>query len=187
MGQPKQLLSIGEESLLRRAAKLALEVTDSVIVVLGAYADELRRQLDDIDLTVVVNHNWQAGMGTSLHAGLITAPHQTAAALFMLCDQPGLTSSHLHRLIATWRGSDRPMVASGYDGIAGVPAIFSRECFAELLAIRPETGAKQLLAARADKVAIVPFPDGSFDLDTPEDYTRWSSAPHRGYEHGRCG
>ena len=36
-------------------------------------------------------------------------------------------------------------------------------------------GAKQVLARDPTRVAVVPFPAGAIDFDTPDDYERWAT------------
>jgi len=68
------------------------------------------------------------------------------------------------------------MVASGYGGSVGVPTLFARALFPALRALDPAAGAKQLLARAPERAAVVPFPAGAIDLDTPADYERWVAA-----------
>jgi CTP:molybdopterin cytidylyltransferase MocA len=58
----------------------------------------------------------------------------------------------------------------------GHPVIFDRAMFAALRAADPATGAKAVVRARQHEIVNVPVEDeGAFvDLDTPEDYRRWS-------------
>jgi len=36
-------------------------------------------------------------------------------------------------------------------------------------------GARSVLESEGDGVALVEFPDGAFDVDTPEDWARWQA------------
>ena len=62
------------------------------------------------------------------------------------------------------------IVASAYGEARGVPALFSRELFAEMTALEGNGGAKQVIANHPDDVAAVCFPEGAVDVDTPRDY-----------------
>jgi molybdenum cofactor cytidylyltransferase len=59
------------------------------------------------------------------------------------------------------------IVASAYGEARGVPALFSKELFGEITALKRNEGAKQLIAKHADDVATVCFPEGAVDVDTP--------------------
>jgi molybdenum cofactor cytidylyltransferase len=183
MGQPKQLLPFRGRSLLQHAAEVARDAgCDPVVVVLGANADRLRAELDGRAVTVAENPDWGDGPGTSVRTGAAAAEAAgTDAIVFLLCDQPLVDAEHVVRLIAAQRESGKPMAASGYSGTTGVPAVFARECFADLRALARAAGAKQLLARRPDAVAVVPFPAGAVDLDTPEDYTNFTVGEAHGH------
>jgi molybdenum cofactor cytidylyltransferase len=176
MGRPKQLLPFGDRSLLRHGVEVALAAEcGPVVAVLGAEVERLRPELDGLPVEVLANGDWELGPGTSVRAAVdaVDANPRVGALVFLLCDQPLVSADHIHRLIEEHQTTGFPMVASGYAGTLGVPALFSRECFLALRALDPAVGAKQLLARRPDTVAAVPFPDGEIDLDTPEDYARW--------------
>lgn len=175
MGRPKQLLPWHGRTLLRHAVEVACGSTHGpVVVVLGHGAAELAPEMDGLRVHVVENANWERGPGTSVRAGaiLVESLSEVEAAVFLLCDQPLVDEAHVGRLIAAWRESGRSMAASGYAGTAGVPALFDRGCFPALRGLEPTAGARQLLACRPYAVAVVPFPAGAIDLDTPEDYER---------------
>lgn len=170
MGRPKQLLPYRGRSLVRHAvAAAAGGGCEPVVVVTGAHAAEVEAELAGV--RVVRNDDWRAGPGTSVWAG-VTAVGDADAVVFLLCDQPHVDAGHVRRLLDEYRVSGRPMVASAYADAVGVPALFDRSCFAELAAVDPAAGAKQLLARDRDRVAVVPFPAGGADVDTPADYAR---------------
>jgi len=176
LGQPKQLVRLEGESLLHRTARLALEAGCSpVLVVLGFEAETLRAELHGLHVDVVVNHEWQEGMGASLRSGmeaLRDSDPQPHAVLILVCDQPRLTADHLRTLLARHQ-SARPVAitASVYARRAGVPAIFSAKLFSALLASSGDRGARDLIRAHAAEVQGIPWPAGELDLDLPEDLT----------------
>jgi len=88
----------------------------------------------------------------------------------MLCDQPFVTAAVINNLVAAFRSNGTGIVASEYGGTVGVPALFGREYFAALAALNGAAGAKQIIAAHSSDVVRVPFPKGTTDIDTPEDY-----------------
>jgi molybdenum cofactor cytidylyltransferase len=72
----------------------------------------------------------------------------------------------------------KPIVACAYKGTTGVPVLFDRTLFAELLLLQGQEGAKKILKAHAHEVAIIPFEQGSIDIDTPDDYERLLKLSH---------
>lgn len=174
MGEPKQLLAYQGTNLLQHTIDTALSLDATpVVVVLGAHAAKIRANLDESRLLIAINPDWHEGMGGSLRTGLQTLldTHQdVSTVIFLLCDQPLLSASTLNHLIATHERTGFDIVASEYDGALGVPALFARSMFAELLALRGETGARQIIRAHRDQAVGVAFPDGAIDIDTPADY-----------------
>lgn len=187
MGQPKQLLVWQGESLVHRAVKTALTIDcQLVILVLGAHVKEIRSKIETWQnpeparLIIVENPDWQEGMSTSVKTGLQTLlkiKPNIDAALVMLTDQPLLTSEHLLKLIKQMTDvrcqvPEKNIVASLYNNRPGVPALFDKKWFGELLQLSGDQGARALFQKHADEVLAIPFPEGAFDLDTPEDYKK---------------
>lgn len=175
MGQPKQLLSVNGEPLIRRVTLIALEANlRPVVVVLGADAERIRPRLEDLAVLIVENPQWQEGVASSLRAGVgaITCDAPQARGLIvMLADQPRLPAAHLTRIEAAQRASSRTIVATDYGDHLGPPAYFGRQHFPSLQALRGDVGARELLRAFAVESIAMPAGAGP-DLDSPADYAR---------------
>lgn len=173
MGRPKLLLRLGGKSLVRRAAETALAACDRVVVVVGAQADRMRRELHDLPVTIAENPDYEAGLSTSLRRG-VEAAADADAVLVLLADQPAITPDHLRVLIEAWRRERPPIVACAYRGTVGPPAVFDRAVFGELTHLEGDAGAKILIAAHPEAVRI-PLEEAAVDVDTPEDWARLQS------------
>ena len=177
LGRPKQLLYYGGQSFVRRAARAALEAGCApVAVVVGPDRDKIAPELRDLAVIILPNESWRRGMGTSIRAG-VEALKDCDGLLILGCDQPRVDSTLIRQLVARQEETQKPMVASAYAGTRGVPAVFGRSCFAELLSLGDKQGAKVLLVARPHDVATVDFPGGAMDIDTPGDWERLASHP----------
>lgn len=172
MGSPKQLLHYRGESLVRRAVKTAVEsMCDRVVVVIGNDAQRVRHELDALPVSAIENHNWRAGMSSSVRAGMEElAKDDLDAVILMLCDQPFVTAGVLNNLVATHLRTGKPIVASSYEGAQGAPAFFSRELFDQLNSLTSDEGARRIILKYPQSVATVVFPEGAFDVDTPHQY-----------------
>jgi CTP:molybdopterin cytidylyltransferase MocA len=174
LGQPKQLLTYGGETLLDRAIRLAGEAGAApVLTVLGSNREVILASADLNPAVPVINNDWERGIATSIHAGLESldaiAPHANAA-LILSCDQPRLTADHLRELIETFATQAEPsIVASTYAGVVGIPAVFPRIAFPHLLALRGDKGARAILAQPPCPLISVTFSGGEVDIDQPED------------------
>jgi molybdenum cofactor cytidylyltransferase len=179
MGSPKQLLEFRGQTLLRRAASAALEAgCRPVIVVTGANAAASRKALRGLDVREAENEQWESGISSSVRVGIegmVTAEPRVNAVVLMVCDQPFVTREIVAGLVATHRETARAIIASSYGGTYGVPALFSREYFAELTTLKGAAGAKQVIQEHLPKVHLLPFPEGEIDVDTPDDFARLES------------
>jgi molybdenum cofactor cytidylyltransferase len=179
MGQPKQLLRFEGETLLNRAIRVGLETQCCpVIVVLGSAAETLQEGINASRARIVVNQSWAEGMSSSIRCGLheleAAATDKIDAAIFMLCDQPLITSDIVRRLVDVYHSRRTLLVASEYEASGektrGVPALFSRALFPELMELRGAQGAKRVIARHVAEATVIAVPEAAFDVDTADDY-----------------
>ena len=172
MGSAKQLLRYGGQRLIRRAAETAIgSLCDPVVVVIGNDAQRMRDELGTMPVSVIENQDWRDGMSSSIRAGMEELLKDDAdAVVLMLCDQPFVTAEILNDLIFTHFKTGEPIVASAYEGIQGVPAFFTREFFADLTSLTADEGARRVILKHPQSVSTIAFPQGAFDVDTPDEY-----------------
>lgn len=168
----KQLLVFKGKTLLRRAAEmLSASRCDPVVVVLGPEFERTQGELDGLPVSVCENKAWETGMSSSIRAGLAMLLETGAgikAVTITLCDQPHVTKEHLDLFIEQFEKTGDSIIAAEYDGVKGVPALFSRELFFELSALEGDKGARELIRRNTGAVSI-PLPEASFDIDTAFD------------------
>lgn len=174
MGQPKQMLDIGGDKLLTRSVRaiLGANIKESV-VVLGANEQEHAKILQGLNTDVIANGGWKAGMGSSIKAGLnhLRSKHaEITSVIISVCDQPLLDSEVISSIIKKYQATGKCIVASAYSGSVGVPVLFDRSFFKEIMLLPDDQGAKKLIQMNRDKLEMVPFPGGAIDLDTMDDY-----------------
>ena len=172
LGLPKQLLRYKNKSFLRLIAEKALEVQPAeVIAVLGFESDRMQHELEDLPIRIVLNREWVEGIASSVRAGINTVHSHADGALIALCDQPAVTTELLSQLIFSC-SHEKPIAASEYNQILGVPACFDRSIFPELLLLHGDIGAKRVIAENLNRVQAYPFPQAAKDIDSLEDYLR---------------
>lgn len=174
LGAPKQLLNYRGRSLLRHAAETAVaSLCQRTVVVLGAHAAGLRGEVEGLEIEVVENTEWAEGVGSSIKVGisrLNESASDISAAVIMLCDQPLISTKVIDELVKTHHGIGAAIVASEYQGTLGVPALFAREMFPELMKLRGDKGAKQIIMRHLHRVNVVASPASAIDIDTRKDY-----------------
>lgn len=174
MGQPKQLLRIGTESMLQRAIRIALSTPfRPVVVVLGANQEKIEPELEGLEVETVYNPDWSTGMGSSIATGvkhLLQVAKNCQQAMILVGDQPLLNSAHLLALQERKNQGNSPMVVSRYAATSGVPALFDQSLFGELIELDGAQGAKPLIQKYLDQASVVNFEEGVLDIDTPEEW-----------------
>lgn len=176
LGGAKQTLEFLGQSLLNRAIKAAADSDiGPVIVVLGANATEISATLNNGSISIVYNENYHQGIASSIKAGLnhmFELDKDCENAVLMVCDQPYVDEKLLRTLLDTKLVTKMPLVACSYSDTIGVPALFDKQFFSELLSLQGEEGGKKVLLKHRDFVAVVPFIAGKIDIDTAADYNK---------------
>ena len=175
MGTPKQLLKIDNQTLIERAISLTQALDNQqTVVVLGANAKKISPHIPPQEkVNVIINENWQQGMGTTLKAGMeffLKQPENFTAIIVMVCDQPYLTTKKLQQLIFKYQETKAAIIATTYHQIKGVPALFDKRIFPKLITLNKDEGARKIIKNYNGVVATVDFPQGVIDLDTPTAY-----------------
>ena len=173
LGTPKQLLVLEGLTLIKKAALIALEITSQVIVVTGAHAEKIEAELQSLPLTVSKNEAFKNGIAASIRVGLNTLVEKyndIEGVVFMVCDQPYLTADIINQLVNAANTSEKGIVACSYGNSLGIPALFKKKHFQELLELRGDVGAKKLIINHSNDVVAIPFPKGDIDIDTMEEW-----------------
>jgi molybdenum cofactor cytidylyltransferase len=175
-GQPKQLIQFRGKNLVRRIIDAACEAGClPVVVVIGSDGERVARELEHVGVIGVQNRNWQRGIGSSIRAGvqvLIDNVPDVEAIVLLVCDQPAVDARVIERLISLRETTKKSIVASSYADTLGVPALFDRSLFQELLSLSDEAGAKSIILRNRERVAQFPFPEGRSDIDTLDDWEK---------------
>jgi molybdenum cofactor cytidylyltransferase len=173
LGQPKQLLQWNGETLLHRAARLAIEAGCApVFIVLGFEAERMQHELSGLDAKPIINPDWQSGMGSSLRCGIQALRQITVVperVLLLLSDQPHLSLEVLQALLKKNREENSLITASAYADNLGVPAIFRKPVYPALQNIEGDKGARHVIQQYRDQTTSIDFPSGAIDIDTAED------------------
>ncbi len=176
LGSPKQLLMYEGKTLINRLIDIVKEAVDfPMVLVLGAHAEKIKLQLSNPNMPIIINEQWAQGMGSSISIGLEGLIQKNPAidgVMVLVCDQPFLNREHILTLLDLQAKSALPMAACYYAGVLGTPAVFHQSIFPELLALKADMGAKNIINHRIQEVAKLHFEQGLLDIDTEEDYKK---------------
>jgi nicotine blue oxidoreductase len=164
MGGPKATIEIAGQRLVDRAVSVFHDggIKD-VYVVLGAWQGEVP------DAQVLINPDWQTGMGSSLQVGLeaILKNPEYSAVIISLVDLPGMTAA----AIAEVADASHEIVIGTFDGKPGHPVKFARKYWREIMeSATGDFGARNFLKERDDVfyISLDQLATGK-DIDTPDD------------------
>jgi molybdenum cofactor cytidylyltransferase len=175
LGFPKQTLLYKGKTLLEWAIEAGNKSKcNPVVVVLGANAASIEPGIKNHPITIVHNPAWPEGMASSIRAAIqyIEKIDAIENAIVMLCDQPFVNRALIDSMIYKQQQTGKPIVACSYNDTVGVPALFSRSLFPELLSLQGKDGAKKILDKHKENIAVIPFEKGGTDIDTIADYER---------------
>jgi molybdenum cofactor cytidylyltransferase len=180
MGRPKALLPVdGVRFIEKIVTALKSTRVAKIIAVLGHDADEMRRQIGDLPVTMVVNPNYKQGQLSSLVAAInsIQSSKDSASVdgiLVHLVDHPYINPDLVNLMIDRFHETKKLIVVPRYQGRRGHPVIFSSALFAELLAAPLDQGAKTVVHAHRDETLEIDTEDEgvTIDIDTPEEYRK---------------
>ncbi len=178
----KQLLQWKNTTLLGNAIAVAEKSnTKNVVVVLGADAERIKSTITSTRSTIAINEDWVSGLGTSIACGiqeLNTTMGDCDGVLLMLADQPFIDVDYLNLLIQGFSVSNKKIIATNYNGKAGVPAILDKSYFPELLELKGDNGAKMILRSAGKDIEMLDPKNKTFDIDTLADYTKSQVRDH---------
>jgi len=171
MGKPKQTLSIGKTTLLGLSIENALQANaKNVYCVLGANAEIIIQSISKYNIEVIINDNHKKGLSSSIVSGIQHIQDKNFdAVLIMLADQPHVDFNYLNTLIQSFEKNPTKVSASKYKKNNGVPAIFPKALYQQLLKLKEDKGAKDFLNTHKTEVISIQS-DKLLDIDTQDDY-----------------
>ena len=171
LGQPKQLLKLGGETLIHRTARVITNapIERALVVVNSSHATRWKR-----NCAIYPSKSSSMPRRTKAWPRRCAWPWLLRARPMLLlltpCDLPLLSSEHLRALIEQYQREGAPIVASRYNETLGAPLIIARELWPELLQLRGDVGARRVIMKHS--ASWVEWPDGAIDVDTRADWER---------------
>lgn len=176
LGQPKQLLSYKNTSLLKNTISQTSQVANpTIIVVTGSNHELIEKEITNPEIKTIYNPDWELGMSSSIIKGLkelLRLNPDIEKIIFAVCDQPYVTTMVFENLIAEHQKTEKGIIASAYSETLGTPVLFHKKYFNELLELKGQEGAKKIINKFLNDTTAIPFENGDIDIDTLEDYNR---------------
>ena len=169
----KQLIKYNDETLIKIAVTKALEISNNVFVVLGHDLTNIKKELENLNINIIENPNYQDGIGTSISCATKVCK-EFENILFMLCDQPFIDTEHLKKLKESINNIN--IISTVYENSKNstVPAIFPKKYYEELIKLKQDIGAKKIINENKS-INIKLKKELSVDIDTIEDVNKFLS------------
>ena len=164
-------------TLLGQAMEVAATVSQDILVVLGANAQRIKKEVSE-SVKSVFNSEWESGMGTSIALGVQELERELNPEhiLVLLVDQPLIDSTYLKEIMLNGQECPKNIIATSYQGRAGVPALFPKKYYKELKLLNKDYGAKNMMANYTHEIILIDSKGKAVDLDTRLSYnTFWKN------------
>lgn len=172
MGREKQLLSCGTNNFLEQTVSLYKPYGD-VVVVLGYRAQMISSASDLSSAQVIVNDQYEEGMGASLRCGMDLVMAGNYDGLFMtFCDMPHLKPATLKEMVHGIKKHPNHIVQPTYLGKRGHPVYLPQMFFEALSGVEGDIGARHIMEENMSKVWLFEVVDPAVveDIDSQETY-----------------
>jgi len=180
LGEPKQLLQWHGEPFVVHIAHTALEAgLAPLILVTGADNQRVEAAVRELPMKIVFNSRWAQGQSTSMKTGLLALPEDCQAVMFLLSDQPQITSHLIRQLIERYKVDRAPITAPKVGSQRGNPVLFGYETFHALHRVTGDQGGRAIL--EQFEVDWLPWEDEQIllDVDDAEDLEKLRQAYDR--------
>ena len=172
MGAFKPLLPFGNSTVIEHCIDyLQQSGVETIVVVVGHRADEVRNALNKRDVIFALNPDPNSEMGASIAAGIRVLPASSAATLIALVDHPAVPPAVVSTLIETWQQGARLIIPTWQDR-GGHPVLVDLSFKSELLNLNDNGGLRALFDTHRNIVNRIPVdsPYVARDMDTWDDY-----------------
>ena len=172
MGAFKPLLPFGNSTVIEHCIDyLQQGGVETIVVVLGHRANEVRNALNERDVIFALNPDPNSEMGASIAAGIRVLPASSAATLIALVDHPAVPPTVVSTLIETWQQGARLIIPTWQDR-GGHPVLVDLSFKSELLNLNDNGGLRALFDTHRNIVNRMPVdsPYVARDMDTWDDY-----------------
>lgn len=173
-GEPKQLLPWQGKALVWHVAQKAITAgLDPVIVVSGAYPDQIEHALKDMPVEIIHNPDWAEGQSSSIKLGLKALAKRGGGAIFLLADQPQVPELLIRNLVEKHAQTLAPIVSPLVQGQRANPVLFDRSTFKDFEQLSGDVGGRKLFSKYP--VEWVDWHDELplIDIDSPQDFQKF--------------
>jgi molybdenum cofactor cytidylyltransferase len=169
----KLTMSLSGKSIIEKTIeRLEQSNIDGITTVIGYQGQLVRRALKNHNINFIENPDYSRGMGTSIHAGILSLGIDVGAALIVLGDMPFVDPETVNLLLRAHKNrTGKSVFVPTYNGKRGNPVLWDKDLFPELLSLRPGHGGKKFMKECPKFVQEINVCDDGIlvDIDLQED------------------
>lgn len=173
MGSIKALLPWENKTLIEwQIEKIKESGIEEIIVVLGSKAEEIQNKIKNLDISIVLNPDYEKGKTTTIKKGLSGVKNAESDIMLLAVDQP----RHgwiLKKVIDDHIRNKSLISCPVYKGSKGHPIIFQNKLRKELFEIEEKfQGIRKITTKYSGSVNTIEVDSDTvnIDINTPEEY-----------------
>ncbi|WIO74669.1 nucleotidyltransferase family protein [Porticoccaceae bacterium LTM1] len=172
-GSCKSLALLNGKPFLQHVIDAVTPIANNqIFAVTGRYHEEIKKQFPKLSL--IENKQWQQGLGSSISRGAKALSDEYENLLIVLADQVAIKTDDIKALMESHQPNQ--ITCAFYSEKCGVPAIFSKSYFSQLLELNSDQGAKALLSNSENNVVTISMKRAALDIDTLDQLQRYLSS-----------
>ena len=173
----KLLININNKKMIENVIHSATKSNaNNNILVLGHQNEKIQKYVNN-NITITINKEYKKGLSSSLKKGISALPEDCDGAIIILGDMPIITSNLINNLIKNFDPkNNKYIVAPTYNGKRGNPILIGRKYFPDILNLKGDKGAKNILNKNSKYINNIPQKNSFslIDIDTHKDYEKFN-------------
>jgi molybdenum cofactor cytidylyltransferase len=172
MKTDKLAISVNGRTILQRVVDAA---TNSRLAYIHLVTnDRFAKSIESPRMNMIINPTPEAGMSSSMRAGISCLSEKAVGAMILLGDQPLITSKVIDVLLTKFDENPNKIILPLKNGSRTTPVIFPAEFFPELSRVAGDRGGRTVVNNNRDRILGVEMSHeyNDLDIDCPEDLYR---------------
>lgn len=172
MGEDKLLIDLNGKKLIEYTIKACVNSNlDEIIIVYRN--EEVKNIALKYNVKTILNEYAKLGQSESMKLGIINSV-ENSSYMFLMGDQPFITSDLIDTLIYEYNTSCKPILLPFYNGNRSMPIIISNKYKQELLDVTGDEGGRSIIKKYPKNIHYVYIENEKMgiDIDTKEDLKR---------------
>lgn len=170
MGQTKQLLPLGECTVIRRCLNSIISSgIKDIIVVIGRNSKAITEEIENLPVRIAINTIPDSEMAESVRVGIKMIKSDSTGVLICLSDHPLVSADTLKKLYDKHIEDPDRILIPNYHGRRGHPSLFPKNILKDIL---EGLNLREIINRYSQKTLYIDVSDEGvvLDMDTIEDY-----------------